>query len=89
MSAKLSVTFTASCATKGLVDFEVYSGGRQVGQVYVDAVQLSGSQQTVSAQWQVPSSLAAGSYTLKVGVFSSGWSTLYSWSNNAGKIKVS
>jgi hypothetical protein len=88
-SARLTVTFTTSCSIEGIVDFEVYSANARVGQVFVDPVQFTASQQTVSAQWWVPSSLATGTYTLKVGVFKSGWGTLYSWSNDAGSIKVS
>ncbi len=88
-SAKLTVTFAASCATKGVVDIEIYSSNARVGQVAVSPVQIATSQQTVSAQWQVPSNLAAGTYTLKVGVFNSNWSTLYSWNNSAGTVKVS
>jgi hypothetical protein len=71
------------------VDFEIYSANARVGQIIDDPVQLAASQQAVSAQWWVPSSLATGTYTLKVGIFNSGWGTLYSWSNNAGTIKVS
>jgi hypothetical protein len=88
-SATLSVTFSSSCSTKGLVDFEVYSSSARAGQVVVDPVQLGTSQQTVNAQWLVPPNLATGTYTLKAGVFKSGWGTLYSWNNNVASIRVS
>jgi autotransporter family porin len=37
----------------------------------------------------VPTSSATGGYTIKIGLFSPGWGTLYHWNNSAGSITVS
>jgi hypothetical protein len=40
------------------------------------------------ALWTVPSQLPAGVYTVKIGIFSSDWSQLYTWNDNAAQITV-
>jgi hypothetical protein len=74
--------FTASCATTGLVDFEVYNGtNQQVWQTWQDRQALSGAAQTFSATWAVPASQASGTYYLKIGVFAPNWAAFYGWQN--------
>jgi hypothetical protein len=88
--ATIAVTahFTASCATSGLVDFEVYNDiNQQVWQTWQDNQTLSGSAQSFTAQWTVPASQANGLYYLKVGVFAPGWAAFYGW-QDAGTITV-
>jgi hypothetical protein len=36
----------------------------------------------------VPASQAAGAYTLKIGVFSPGWGTLYAWDSAAATLTI-
>ena len=38
--------------------------------------------------WPYPASLAPGTYTVKVGVFSGDWTTLYAWENQAATFAV-
>lgn len=49
----------------------------------------SGQSQTYSYNWDVPASVADGSYTAELGVFDSGWKTNYSWNGNLASIIVS
>ena len=81
---------TLSMPHNVLVDFQVYdSAGLMVGQTWQSSVSLSPqAPQTVSASWSVPSGLAAGAYTLKVGVFSPTWTSLYAWDNGSATFKL-
>jgi hypothetical protein len=84
-----SATLRASCATTGLVDFELYdSTGQKVWQSYEDNQSLTGGDQTFTATWAVPVSLPAGTYTLKIGVFNAGWGVLYGWDDQAGTLTL-
>jgi hypothetical protein len=84
-----ATTFTASCQQEGLVDFEVYSAtGQKVWQTWQNNQPLTGQVQTSRASWSVPATLAGGTYTLKIGVFSAGWGTLYGWNNGAATLTV-
>lgn len=88
-TARLSVTFTASCATTGLVDYAVYdSTGHLVYQKWIAGQHLSGQQQTFSVTWKIRSRLAPGTYHLSLGVFSPDWSALYGWDQAAAPIAI-
>ena len=71
-----------------LVDVEVYDGsGKQVYQQYYDNQSFtSGGTNTYPANWSPQS---AGTYTVKIGVFSSGWSQVYNWNDSAATVSVS
>jgi hypothetical protein len=43
---------------------------------------------TFSTTWSVPASASPGSYTVKIGIFSPGWGTLYNWNNSAAVFSV-
>ncbi|GAC1448141.1 MAG: hypothetical protein PVSMB4_04810 [Ktedonobacterales bacterium] len=85
----LATTFTASCATSGLVDYEVYNAaGQKVWQNAQDNQSLTGQAQTFQTNWTIPSTLAAGSYSLSIGVFKTGWGALYGWKSGVATITV-
>ena len=73
-----------------LVDLEVYSAtGQKVFQFWWDdQVFAAGETKTLTTDWTLPASLAAGSYTLKVGVFGAGWGSFIAWNNDAGSLTV-
>jgi len=81
---------TATPLTGVIVDFYVYdASGHLVTQVWQSPVALAANTpQTVRATWSVPVSMAAGVYTLKVGVFGKGWSPLYAWNNAAATLTI-
>lgn len=88
-SVQFRATMTASCATAGLIDFEVYNAsGTRAWVNWKDNQQLTGKQQTSSFTWAIPVNLTTGAYTLKIGVFSPNWGKLYSWNNAALKLSV-
>jgi hypothetical protein len=83
-----TANFTASCATSGLVDFEVYNDiNQKVWQSWQDNQMLTGAAQSFAAQWAVPASQAGGTYYLKAGVFAPNWSAFYGW-QEAGTFTV-
>jgi hypothetical protein len=90
-SVGIAVRFTARCASaSGLIDIEVYGpSGERAWQDFEDAQPLTGKQQTFSAAWAVPRTAPSGDYTLKVGIFSAGWGTLYGWEDTAATLHVS
>jgi hypothetical protein len=90
-SRSLAAVVKISAAAKVLVDLEVYSpSGQKVFQQAWDNQSFSaGQQRTFTAAWSVPTNAATGAYSLKIGIFSPGWGTLYSWNNTAGQFTVS
>ncbi len=85
-----TITLTASCQASALIDFEVYDAvGQRAWQTWQDNASLTGAAQMFSASWTVPSAAGAGAYTLKVGVFSPRWGTLYAWDGSAATLTVS
>jgi hypothetical protein len=71
-----------------LVSIEVYSGSNQVFQRYYDHVVLKrGRARSFAAKWSVGHT-PAGTYTVKIGVFSTGFGKLRSWNDGAASITV-
>jgi hypothetical protein len=84
------VTITSNTTRSALIDFEVYGPtGAQVYQIWMDNLAFTaGVPRTLSRSWLVPAGAATGTYTLKIGVFSPGWGTLYFWHNSAATFSV-
>ena len=93
--AGATVTVSAAIRTDvsrtALVDVEAYSSsGERVFQFWWDNQSLTaGESSTLSTTWTLPSSLAPGSYTFKIGVFGTGWGPLVAWNEAAGTMTVS
>jgi hypothetical protein len=81
----------ASAAAGGiLVDLEVYSaGGVKVAQ-QVHGGQSFAAGQTRVYRWNLPlgATFPAGTYTVKIGIFTGDWSHLYVWVNQAATFVV-
>jgi hypothetical protein len=89
-SVSFGETLTASCATSGLIDFEVYNAaGQKVWQTWQDNTALTGAAQTVTAKWAIPAGQSTGAYTLRIGVFATGWSAFWAWNGHAASFSVS
>ena len=86
-SVTLSATTRSDVARNMLVDLEAYdSSGQKVFQFWWDNQSFTaGQSRTLSTNWAVPSSLAAGTYTLKVGLFGAGWGPLVSWNDSRAR----
>lgn len=72
------------------MDLEVYSSaGQKVYQkVWDNQSFAAGVSRGFSTQWTVPTSLAPGVYTIKVGIFAPGWSGMFAWNNGAATFTV-
>ena len=86
----IGVKNSGTLVSGAIVDMEVFdSANRAVFQQYIPG-QTFAAGQTKSYDWfwTVPGNQAAGTYTVKVGVFADGWGTLYMWNNSAATFAV-
>ncbi len=89
-SATVSVSLSdkSKPVAAGNVDLEVYNAqGKKVSQQVWSGQALSRAKSSIYHWSWKPA--APGTYTLKLGVFSSGWKTLNYWSDKALVVKVS
>jgi hypothetical protein len=92
-----ATTITATVANTGgalsnsIVDVEIYnSSGTQIAQTYWSGQGFSANQtRNFTWNWTAPSNLAAGTYSIAVGVFDSTWGTNYEWNGQAGTLTIS
>ena len=86
----LSASVTSDTTRSVLIDLEVYgpNGARVFQQGFDNQALTAGQPLTVTANWSVPATAARGSYTVRVGVFSTGWGTLYAWNGSAASFSV-
>jgi len=82
---------TSSQASTVLVDVEVYdpSSTKVFQQFWDSQAFVAGQTRTYTSSWAVPSTAAAGSYTIDVGVFTPGWGALLNWNGAAAAVSVS
>jgi len=87
----VSVKNSGTLASGIIVDMEVYnSGGGKVFQQYIPGNTFgAGETKTFQWFWATPANQAAGTYTVKVGVFTNHWVTLLLWANSADTFMVS
>ena len=86
--ATVTATVSSATALPVLVDVEIYDakGGKVFQKAFDNQSLAAGASRDFSAQWTVPQ--AAGTYTVKVGLFSPGWGTVYAWNDSAASITV-
>jgi hypothetical protein len=72
-------------AATALIDVEVYdaAGAKVFQQVWNNQAFRAGQTRAFNSTWSVPVTSMPGTFTVKIGVFSPGWSTLYMWNNLA------
>lgn len=89
-SATISASVVAATAGARLIDIEVYSAsGAKVHQEWFDNQSVSAGQtRTFSSVWQTPTTTAAGVYSVRIGVFANGWTSMYHWNGDAGTLNV-
>jgi autotransporter family porin len=89
-SIAINLAVTSASAISALVDLEVYNAaGAKVHQQWWDNQAFAaGQRRTYASSWQTSANLAAGAYTVKIGVFSPGWATLHHWNNGATQFSV-
>jgi hypothetical protein len=83
----VTVRNTGGAVSGAIVDMEVYNAaGTRVNQQYTSSQSFTTNQQrTYTYTWRPT---ATGTYTVKIGVFNSNWTTNYHWNNNAATITV-
>jgi hypothetical protein len=84
-TTNLTVTVAANQAlTNALVDVEVYAAnGTRVAQQFYENQNLSAAAKSFQVGLQSP---AAGTYTIKVGVFTANWASNLVWNDNVGTV---
>jgi len=90
-STSITASVRSATARSVLVDIEVYDpAGHKVFQNWYDDQTFgAGQTRTYTQAYQVPSSASTGTYSIKVGIFSTHWSgALYSWNDQAGTLTV-
>jgi hypothetical protein len=89
-SMSLTANVKSATATKALIDVEVYgpTGAKVFQQFWDNQTFISGQTRSFKVTWSVPASASTGSYTVKVGVFSTGWGALHNWNNNAVSMTI-
>ena len=84
-------TVTGVTASTALVDIEIWAAGGTTAayQVWFDNQTFAaGQQQTYTATWQVPTTAALGTYTVKLGVYGPAWAVRYTWVDPATTFSV-
>ena len=89
-TASISTSVSSSQASTVLVDVEIYDpSGARVFQQFWDNQSFTANQtRAFTTSWSVPATAGTGSYTVKIGVFSPGWGSLYTWNNQAAVFSV-
>ena len=81
---------SGTAASNILVDLEIYNAGGQKIAQRIFTNQSFSAGETLSYTWSyvVEGTLPSGTYTVKIGVFSGGWSVLHKWENQAATFVV-
>ena len=89
ITATVTDSGTASLSNAN-VEVQVFDGsGKAVSDnVWSGQNFTAGQSHTYTYTWNVPATQAAGTYTVMIGVFDSGWVTDYYWNSAAGTIAV-
>jgi hypothetical protein len=85
VSLSAAISDSGGSVVNANVDFEVYSGSSRVFQKVFTGQTIGSQTLQLSTGW-TPST--SGTYTFKIGVFSTNWSQLYTWNNSAAQISV-
>jgi hypothetical protein len=86
----ITATVKSATAINALIDIEVYGpDGSKVFQQFFDNQSFTADQQRqYTVRWNTPNGAAAGTYVVKIGVFTPGWGTLYHWNDNAAQFTI-
>jgi hypothetical protein len=81
---------SGSVASSILIDLEVYgpSGQKVAQKVFKDQTFMVGETKTYTWPYAVPVTRPPGNYTVRIGVFSNDWATLFAWDSQTGGFTV-
>jgi hypothetical protein len=84
------VAVHSTATVKALVDIQVFDpSGTQVHRQVFDGQDFKANETRVfPGRWKQQGHLAAGTYTVKVGIHAPGWGALIHWNDNAGEFNV-
>jgi hypothetical protein len=90
-TASITASVTSATALAAVVDVEVHDAAdNKIFQWYDENVTFTAGQtRTFPVSWPVPASAPVGSYTVQIGVFSTGWAGQYEYNSDAATIAVS
>jgi hypothetical protein len=85
-----TVTDTGGALTNGIVDLEVYdpTGAKVAQQASTGESFAAGQTRTFTWAWTAPSTAAAGTFQLAVGMFGANWTPMYSWTSAAASLTI-
>ena len=85
----VTASVKSNATRRALIDVEIYDrSGRKVFQKYWDNRSLTaGRTHQLTTNWAT-AGRSAGPYTVKVGVFGTGWSSLIHWNEQAGAVTL-
>ncbi len=88
VSVATTVTDTGAALSSGIVDVELHdaAGAKIAQQFYTDQSFSAGQTRTFNTTWTAP--IAAGAYSIQVGVFGASWTPTYLWNASAGTLQV-
>ena len=86
----ITASVQANVAATALVDVEVYdANGNRIGQQFFDGQAFkAGVTRSFTFGMTIPSNAATGTWTVKVGIFNSGWAGMLAWDDSAGTFRV-
>jgi hypothetical protein len=89
-STTVTLAVTSGSAATVLVDLEIYNAaGDKVEQQWVsNQAFTAGQQRSFPFTWNVPANTPVGTYTVKIGIFSTNWSSNLAWNDDAGPVVV-
>jgi hypothetical protein len=89
-NVSLNASVKSNTAMSALIDIEVYdAAGNKVFQHFWDNQSFTAAQtRAFTVNWPVSATAGMGPYTVTVGVFSTGWGTVYSWNGNAATVTI-
>ena len=87
----ITASVTSTTASMVVIDLEVYdASGVKVFQQFWDAESFTdGQTKSYSTTWSIPDTATTGTYTVKIGVFSTDWGALYHWNDAASTFSIS
>ncbi len=89
-ATSITASVSSNAAITALVDVEVYAptGVKILQQVYDNQTFGPGEQRSFPVNWTSTPTSAAGVYTVRMGIFTPGWGTLYHWNHSAALFSV-
>jgi hypothetical protein len=89
-TAQVQAQVTARQNSTAIVDVEIYdhAWNRVYQRTWENQAFVASTARAYTTTWTAPSTAASGTYTVMVGTFAPGWTSVYSFNNNAATFIV-